>query len=422
VLVGALLPWLAVGAPPAAPARMIDVRSLGARGDGRTDDTAAIQAAVDLAAATHGVAYVPSGTYRSGPIALPSGATLSGEGYFSTIVLKGGAKDHLLSPKDRAGTPSVADVVIRNLHLIGRSAQQNGGGPMPLAGGKHGVAILGGRNWTVQGVIAEDFDGDGIYLGRNFLNPANAPAENNLVEGCTVLRNMRNGMMISHGRGNIIRNNVFERNQVGILRGHPKYAPRIYRSAELDIEPNTFRFLESATGNLIEHNTFSHGHGLGIQITRPQTQVSGNVIRDNTFIDNEGGQILLRSRDAQHNIIAGNRFVASSPSVMPFIIRIADGSYNSVRDNVFIGGVEEDGSHHAIMIDEPDRKNGTGVHGTEFSGNQVDFRNSFGAGAAIFFGPTTQDSIISGNTLLGASFLIRGSVEPGSSHAVASSQ
>jgi parallel beta-helix repeat protein len=403
--------WAVAGlTPPSPPAPVIDVRGLGARGDGRTDDTAAIQAAVDRAAVAHGAVFVPAGTYLSGPLALPSDVTIFGQGYFSMIVQKGGARDHLLSPMDRPGVPSVANVVIRDLHLIGRSGQQNGGGPMPLAGARHGVAILGGRNWHVQRVIAEDFDGDGIYLGRNFLNPANAPAQDNLVEDCAVLGNMRNGMMISHGSGNVLRNNLFEGNQVGIVRGHPKYNPKVYRSAELDLEPNTFRFFEAATGNLIEGNTFRHGHGVGIQITRPRTEVSGNLIRGNTFIDNEGGQILLRSRTAQRNSIVGNRFIASTPSVMPFIIHIGDGSYNSIRDNVFLGGVEEDGTHHAIMVDAPDHLNKPVVRGTEFTGNMIDFRNSWGDGTAIYFAARTQDSVIAGNTLLGASLVVRGSL------------
>ena len=62
------------GAPPAGPA--FDVRSLGARGDGRTRDTAAIQAAVERAARARGRVYFPPGEYLSGTVRLRSDVTL----------------------------------------------------------------------------------------------------------------------------------------------------------------------------------------------------------------------------------------------------------------------------------------------------------------------------------------------------------
>ena len=41
----------------------INARSFGAKGDGRTDDTAAIQKALDAAAANHDSVFLPAGTY-----------------------------------------------------------------------------------------------------------------------------------------------------------------------------------------------------------------------------------------------------------------------------------------------------------------------------------------------------------------------
>jgi len=44
-------------------ALLVDVRDKGAKGDGNSDDTAAIQAAVDVVAGTGGTVLVPGGTY-----------------------------------------------------------------------------------------------------------------------------------------------------------------------------------------------------------------------------------------------------------------------------------------------------------------------------------------------------------------------
>ena len=60
---------------PAAAARLAtcDARALGATGDGRTKDTAALQKAIDrCTAGTGGVVHLTAGTYLSGPLALKS--------------------------------------------------------------------------------------------------------------------------------------------------------------------------------------------------------------------------------------------------------------------------------------------------------------------------------------------------------------
>jgi polygalacturonase len=63
-------------APPAG-VRIFDVRTFGARADGTTLDTAAINQAIDACnAAGGGVAYVPPGTYHSGTVVLKSNVTL----------------------------------------------------------------------------------------------------------------------------------------------------------------------------------------------------------------------------------------------------------------------------------------------------------------------------------------------------------
>jgi hypothetical protein len=69
----------------------VSVKDFGAVGDGVTDDTAAIQAAIDKVALTGGVTYFPAGTYAVSGITLKSKVLIVGESTSSTeIRLKSG--------------------------------------------------------------------------------------------------------------------------------------------------------------------------------------------------------------------------------------------------------------------------------------------------------------------------------------------
>jgi hypothetical protein len=61
------LPVLALDPPPEAPVPpdAVSVTDFGAKGDGRTDDTKAVQSAIDSIPEAGGVVYVPVGVYRT---------------------------------------------------------------------------------------------------------------------------------------------------------------------------------------------------------------------------------------------------------------------------------------------------------------------------------------------------------------------
>jgi hypothetical protein len=384
----------------------VNVREYGAIGDGISDDTDAIQRAIDRAQANP--VYLPAGVYLCGALFVFSNSTLHGDGWQSVLLAKTNIKAHLISPYDRRHIPSVSNVSIRDLKLLGHSLAQNNGRRMTnITGCFHGIALLGASNSLVSGVWAEDFDGDGIYLGRNYSNPENAPAVNNLVQRCVVRKNVRNGMMISYGIGNIIQDSLFEENQIGMVTNSPKFYPQFYASAELDIEPNRYGTnYESAVGNIIQRNVFHDGHHIGIQITKAHANVSSNVIRNNVFIDNAHGQIHLNSPTATNNLFEGNIFLATATTSVPYHVRIARGSGNVLRNNRFLGGITPVRNSHAIVID--DSGSGKAVFRTVFANNFVDFSTSSGDGASIFFSKMVQDSLISSNVLIGAHFDIRG--------------
>ncbi|MCK1397444.1 right-handed parallel beta-helix repeat-containing protein [Bradyrhizobium sp. 4] len=375
---------------------VFNVRTFGARADGTTDDTAAIQTAVDRASEVSGTVRIPAGRYLVGSIELPSHVDIEGDGETSQLLLraqplaKTGAESrspirpgHMFVPKDMATVASVEGVRIAHLFLRGNSREQNAGGPMPLSGAMHGIAILGGKNWIVSEVRVEDFDGDGIYLGANLVYPGArdigngklgwpngaAPesrplAAGNIIEKSVVRGNLRNGMMISHGDRNVLRHNLFERNQAGIVctppagpdrrctrpDEHPKFAPAVYESAELDLEPNRIKVLngetvswERVTNTLIEGNTFRAGPRFAIQIVKGTADISGNRIVHNTFDDNLGGGIVVHAEGARQTTIKDNDFTWSDAAHQPFVVRIHAGDGNKVVGNRFRGPLPTSG-------------------------------------------------------------------------------
>ena len=77
-IVGLCLVWatMAVAAPPALPvipAKSFDVTQYGAVGDGKTRNTAALQKAIDTAAAAGGgTVLIPAGKFLTGPFGIAS--------------------------------------------------------------------------------------------------------------------------------------------------------------------------------------------------------------------------------------------------------------------------------------------------------------------------------------------------------------
>ena len=397
-----------------------NVMQFGAKGDGQSDDTLAIQAAVDQAQKVDGIVHIPKGNYLVGSIELPSGVTVYGDGPSTVMLLRNQPNSrkvqtpgHMFLPKDMQSVASVENVIIRDMSLMGNSSAQNSGQPMPGSGGLHGIAILGGKKWTVQRVIVQDFDGDGIYLGRN-LNKADAMAQENLIENCTVTRNLRNGMMISHGDRNVLRNNLFEGNQIGVLcvprpdrqsnicsnpAAYPKFSRAVYASAELDLEPNRIRIAdgvpqwERVTNTIIEGNTFQNGNHLAIQMVKGAAEIANTTIQNNKFIDNRDGQILVYGSNVHDTNIINNQFISNDPSIMSFMIRLKGGSNNRIMNNTFSGAIPAGAGAYLVSFESGDPANAP-VHCNEFSGNSINMK---GGSADINFSKAAQDNVVFNN-------------------------
>ncbi|MBF5041996.1 MULTISPECIES: glycosyl hydrolase family 28-related protein [Myxococcaceae] len=159
------------GSPPPPTGQPFDVTAFGARGDGVTDDTAAIQAALDAAgAAGGGMVLVPSGTFRVSPSArtrlvLRSGVHLTGQGLSSVLKVRDDAGDYgtLLGAATDA-TP-LTDVRISNL-WIDQNTEANRTGSVRTgqeSAVQNALRVFAGSDVHVEGVR---FDGAGVNTVR----------------------------------------------------------------------------------------------------------------------------------------------------------------------------------------------------------------------------------------------------------------
>lgn len=131
-------------APLRAAGRTFDVREYGAKGDGKTKDTALIQKAVDACAqAGGGVVYLSPGTYLSG-----------------TIVLKDNITFHLEAGATLLGSTDLSDYVL-----------QPGPPATGDANGKHLLFARDAENVTLSGSGRIDGQGRAFWVPANRVPP-----------------------------------------------------------------------------------------------------------------------------------------------------------------------------------------------------------------------------------------------------------
>lgn len=166
-----------------------NAKAYGATGDGTTDDTTAVQNAINAAAAVggSGVCYIPPGTYICSALTIPPGITLQGasgqvflnEGGIpnpntvSCIKKKTASSSALISPYD-GGANISSGVVLRELDLDGNSVSQR---VIDLP--DQGSSVT--RFWGIERCYIHDVGGAGyaVYVGNQ-----NSGV---YMDGCTVL-------------------------------------------------------------------------------------------------------------------------------------------------------------------------------------------------------------------------------------------
>ena len=209
------------GYSKAEAATTVDVRNFGAKGNGATNDTAAIQAAINSLPTTGGTVVIPSGTYGIDAVKmlqLKSNVTLQ---MTPTTILQ--VMPNAAAHYEVLHIGGLSNVKVNSGVLLGDRYTHKS------TSGEHGfgVAILGSDQVTVTGTAANNMWGDGFYIGRGptFGSKLKHSTNVQLID-VSADNNRRQGISLISGQN------------ISILRPKLTNTKGTAPSAGIDVEPN----------------------------------------------------------------------------------------------------------------------------------------------------------------------------------------
>lgn len=287
---GVLAAFVPVERRFASVPQLLDVRSYGALGDGRQDDTHAFQAAVGALPASGGTVHVPDGRYLIDPVrgvTLRSGLHLDlTDDAVLAGMQSGGRRSALLF-----GVSS-SDLVITGGRFLG---SEDGTTPSPGIAAAFGIDLRGCTRVRIERVRMSGFGRDGIYIGAA-RDGGWRPCGDVTLNACVLEHCRRQGVSVTSCTG--FHMTGCEAADIG---------PDLPGSG-VDLEPNPDR---KVVGAEIRACSFRDSTGFGIM-------VGGDGGDEIVIADNEisacarGGILVKASRNA---LVSGNRISGSEPAI-----------------------------------------------------------------------------------------------------------
>jgi hypothetical protein len=291
---------------------VVDVRAFGAKGDGVTDDTAAINQACQEGKTI----IIPDGVYLIDCTMASKGSVNGGimPKSNTTIIMNNATmvvKTNTSSAYALFNLYQVDDVKIiggkitgdRDTHTYGEGTNEWG----------HGIRIIGCNRITIKGVTIEETIGDGIDI-TEFTGQEHSTDV--LIENCIINHVRRNGISIEHAS-----NVKITQNKITNISGT---APQ----AAIDLEPNSMGYYR-VHDIFIDKNYISDCVGGSIGVVEGK-----NIYITNNIQYNVGGGTMPGSFSTNEKVIyTGNTLIQKDGTVRNFFL----GS-NSIITGNYISG------------------------------------------------------------------------------------
>jgi len=313
--------------------RSVDVRSFGATGNGRSDDTDAFQRAIDSIPPAGGVVRVPAGRYVIDPlrsVRMRSRVDLRMDPGATLLAKPNAAPRAYVLLAER-----VADVTISGGSIVGERYAHLG----TKGEWGHGVMVRGASRVTIRNLTISRCWGDGISVG-GFAPKGGAgiPSSDILIDNVRCRGNRRQGLTIGRSR----RVRVIDSEFSDTHGTKPEYG--------IDIEPDAPGTAEDIT---IERCVLRGNHGGGIQAYHRSSNVSirgctienngsgiytvnalGGVIANNTIRMNRNAGVALRGNTRGFRVEA-NRFQGNNTRLkLPAAAKRASRAHVNVAEQI----------------------------------------------------------------------------------------